>query len=92
MSADVGDRYDPAEVRERGVLVSARVVVVANLDPHSTRESTVHLNMPALGFDHHDTFAAHDLITDESWHWGEHNYIRLGPAGEPVHVLAIRRF
>ncbi|MFC5984248.1 alpha-1,4-glucan--maltose-1-phosphate maltosyltransferase [Knoellia sp. GCM10027209] len=68
------------------------IVVVANLDPHSTRESTVHLNMPALGFDYGDTFAAHDLITDESWHWGEHNYVRLGPAGEPVHVLAIRRF
>ncbi len=68
------------------------IVVVANLDPHSTRESTVHLNMPALGFDYGDTFAAHDLITDESWHWGEHNFVRLGPAGEPVHVLAIRRF
>jgi starch synthase (maltosyl-transferring) len=68
------------------------IVVVANLDPHSTRESTVHLDMPALGFDYGDTFAAQDLITDESWHWGEHNYVRLGPAGEPVHVLAIRRF
>jgi starch synthase (maltosyl-transferring) len=68
------------------------VIVVANLDPHSTRESTVHLDMPALGFDYPETFAAHDLITDESWHWGEHNYVRLGPASEPVHVLAIRRF
>jgi len=48
--------------------------------------------MPALGFDFHDTFAAHDLITDESWHWGEHNYVRLGPAAEPVHVVAIRRY
>ena len=68
------------------------IIVVANLDPHSTRESTVHLDMPALGFDYHETFAAHDLITDESWHWGEHNYVRLGPAAEPVHVIAIRRF
>ena len=68
------------------------VIVVANLDPHSTRESTVHLDMSALGFDFHDTFAAHDLITDESWHWGEHNYVRLGPAAEPVHVVAIRRY
>jgi starch synthase (maltosyl-transferring) len=68
------------------------IVVVANLDPHSTRESTVHLDMPALGLDWNETFAAHDLVTDESWHWGEHNYVRLGPAVEPVHVLAIRRF
>ena len=39
------------------------VVVVANLDPHSTRESTVHLDMPALGLDYHDGIAAQDLIT-----------------------------
>jgi starch synthase (maltosyl-transferring) len=68
------------------------VIVVANLDPHSTRESTVHLDMPALGFDYHEHFGAHDLITDQSWHWGEHNYVRLGPASEPVHVIAIRRY
>lgn len=68
------------------------LVVVANLDPHSTRESTVHLNMPALGLDHHDGIAAQDLLTGASWHWGEHVYVRLGPETEPVHIVAIRRF
>ena len=28
----------------------------------------------------------------ESWHWGEHVYVRLGPETEPVHIVAIRRF
>jgi starch synthase (maltosyl-transferring) len=68
------------------------IVVVANLDPHSTRESTMHLNMPALGMDYHDGMAAQDLITGASWHWGEHVYVRLGPETEPVHVVAVRRF
>jgi starch synthase (maltosyl-transferring) len=68
------------------------VIVVANLDPHSTRESTMHLNMPALGLEYHDGMAAKDLITDASWHWGEHVYVRLGPETEPVHVVAVRRF
>ncbi|MGO4341592.1 maltotransferase domain-containing protein [Pedococcus sp. 2YAF34] len=68
------------------------VVVVANLDPHATRESTLHLDMPALGLRHEDGIAAQDLITGESWHWGEHVYVRLGPETEPVHVVAIRRF
>ena len=68
------------------------VVVVANLDPHSTRESTLHLNMPALGCGWHDVVAAHDLITDASWQWSEHVYVRLGPGTEPVHVVEIRRF
>jgi starch synthase (maltosyl-transferring) len=68
------------------------IVVVANLDPHSTRESTVHLTMPALGLDYHDGMAAQDLLTGDSWHWGEHVYVRLGPETEPVHIVAIRRF
>jgi starch synthase (maltosyl-transferring) len=68
------------------------VIVVANLDPHSTRESTVHLDMPALGLDYHDGFAAEDLLTGASWPWGEHNYVRLGPETEPAHVIAVRRY
>ena len=74
------------------VLSEDIIVVVANLDPHSTRESTVHLTMPALGLDYHDGMAAQDLLTGESWHWGEHVYVRLGPETEPVHIVAIRRF
>ena len=38
------------------------------------------------------SFVAHDLITGASWHWGEHNFVRLGPDGEPVHIIHIRRF
>ena len=68
------------------------ILVVANLDPHATRETTVHLDMPALGLGPGDTFVAHDLITGASWHWGEHNFVRLGPDGEPVHIIHIRRF
>ena len=68
------------------------ILVVANLDPHATRETTVHLDMPALGLNPGDTFVAHDLITGASWHWGADNYVRLGPDTEPVHIIHIRRF
>jgi starch synthase (maltosyl-transferring) len=80
---------------KRRVLPDGRddvVVVVANLDPHSTRESTLHLDMPALGLDFHDGFLAEDLLTGAQWHWGEHNYVRLGPEAEPAHVIAVRRY
>ena len=50
-----------------------------NLDPHGTRETTVHLDMPALGLDWHDAFAVHDEITGATWTWGEHNFVRLEP-------------
>ena len=67
------------------------VIVVVNLDPHGTRETTVHLNMPALGMDWHDTFVVHDELTGESWRWGERNYVRLDPGYEPAHILTVRR-
>ena len=65
---------------------------MANLDPHATRETWVHLDMPALGLAYQDRFVAHDLITGQSWHWGEHAFVRLGPDAEPVHVIQMRRF
>ncbi|HET7328566.1 MAG TPA: alpha-1,4-glucan--maltose-1-phosphate maltosyltransferase, partial [Nocardioidaceae bacterium] len=53
------------------------VIVVVNLDPHATRDTTVRLDMPELGMDWHDTFAVRDELTGETWRWGEHNYVRL---------------
>jgi starch synthase (maltosyl-transferring) len=66
------------------------VLVVVLLDPHSTRETTVHLDMPALGMSWNDTFVAHDELTDQTWSWGEHAYVRLDPE-QPAHVVHVRR-
>lgn len=66
------------------------VIVVINLDPHGTRETTVHLDMPALGLDWSDSFVVHDEITGADWTWGEHDYVRLDPGHEPAHVLTVR--
>jgi starch synthase (maltosyl-transferring) len=66
------------------------VIVVVNLDPHGTRESTITLDMPALGMDWHDSFAAHDEVTDQTWHWRQHNYVRLDPFHEPAHIIHVR--
>jgi starch synthase (maltosyl-transferring) len=68
------------------------VVTVVNLDPHSPREATVSLNMPELGLDWHETFAAHDELTGSTYNWGEHNYVRLDPAVESAHVFTVRRW
>ena len=67
------------------------VIVVVNVDPHAARETTVHLNMPALGMDWQDTFVVHDELSDETWSWGERNYVRLDPFHEPAHILTVRR-
>ncbi|MDN4609249.1 alpha-1,4-glucan--maltose-1-phosphate maltosyltransferase [Arthrobacter burdickii] len=72
------------------------IIVVVNVDPHSTRESTVSLNLSQLGldaadFDENGTFLVDDLITGQTFTWGEHNYVRLDPHVEPAHILSIRR-
>ena len=66
------------------------VLVIVNLDPHATRETMVHWQMPVLGLGWADTFGAHDLLSDETWHWGEHAFVRLGPDA-PAHVIDVRR-
>ncbi len=66
------------------------VIVVVNVDPHHTRETIVHLDLPALGMDWTDRFVVHDAISGQDWTWGEHNYVRLDPAHESAHILSVR--
>ncbi|MET3921055.1 alpha-1,4-glucan--maltose-1-phosphate maltosyltransferase [Arthrobacter sp. UYEF20] len=72
------------------------LIIVVCVDPHGTRESTVSLDLAALELDpetltHNGGFMVDDLLTGESWEWGEYNYVRLDSHAEPAHVLSIRR-
>ena len=71
---------------KRAVSTDDTVIVVLNLDSHNTRETSVHLDMEALGLDWDDAFAVHDELSGETWTWGEHNYVRLDPHHEPAHI------
>ncbi|WP_372735395.1 alpha-1,4-glucan--maltose-1-phosphate maltosyltransferase [Nocardioides sp.] len=66
------------------------IIVVVNLDPHGARETTVHLDLPALGLDWGRNFTVRDEITDQEWAWSQHNYVRLDPGQEPAHILSVR--
>ncbi len=72
------------------------LIIVVNVDPHSARESTVSLDLHALELEAQDCaedgrFWVDDLISGQSWLWGEHNYVRLDAHVEPAHILSIRR-
>jgi len=67
------------------------VIVVVNLDPHGTRETMVHLDLAALGLEGADSFLVRDELTDQTWTWTAHNYVRLDPSVEPAHILSVRR-
>ncbi|MBD8141633.1 alpha-1,4-glucan--maltose-1-phosphate maltosyltransferase [Frigoribacterium sp. CFBP 8759] len=65
------------------------IIVVANVDPHSARETTVHLDVTKFGLQPGGTYTVRDLITGQSWTWGDDNYVRLDAFVEPVHVLSV---
>lgn len=63
------------------------VLVVVNTDPHSVRETTIHLNLAALNVQ--GELKVTDLITGQKFVWGEHNYVRLDSFTEPAHILRV---
>jgi starch synthase (maltosyl-transferring) len=65
------------------------ILVVVNTDPHSVRETTVHLDLKALGVK--GKFQVTDLITGQSYQWGEHNFVRLDAFTEPAHVFRVEQ-
>jgi starch synthase (maltosyl-transferring) len=65
------------------------LVIVANVDPHSVRETRVHLDLAALGLPADATFEVVDLLSDQRFTWGEHNYVRLDAFNQPVHILQV---
>ncbi len=69
--------------------VSDTVIIVANVDPHSVRETTVHLDLAKLGLAPGSTFGVRDLITGAHFEWSSDNYVRLDAFGEPVHILHV---
>ncbi|WP_106849426.1 alpha-1,4-glucan--maltose-1-phosphate maltosyltransferase [Blastococcus sp. Marseille-P5729] len=67
------------------------VLVACSLDSHHTQQTTVRLNMPALGLGWNDRFTVIDELTGAEYEWGEANFVELGPAGEPAHIFQVRQ-
>ncbi|WP_068272396.1 alpha-1,4-glucan--maltose-1-phosphate maltosyltransferase [Aldersonia kunmingensis] len=65
------------------------VLVVINLNPFGAEDSTVWLDMPAIGRDWHDRFDVRDEVSGETYHWGQANYVRLEPWRAVAHILVL---
>ncbi|MGC5171124.1 alpha-1,4-glucan--maltose-1-phosphate maltosyltransferase [Microbacterium sp. DT81.1] len=66
------------------------VLVVANVDPHSVRQTMVHLDTRLWGVAPGEPFDVEDLITGATWTWSDHNFVRLDAFNEPVHILTVK--
>jgi starch synthase (maltosyl-transferring) len=65
------------------------IIVVANVDPHSVRASSVYLDPTKFGIDPSQPFEVTDLITKQRYTWGLANFVRLDAFTEPVHILRV---
>jgi len=70
---------------------SNTIIVVANVDPHAVRETTVHLNLEALEMAPGARFEVEDLINSNKFEWGSDNFVRLDAFAEPVHILKVTK-
>jgi starch synthase (maltosyl-transferring) len=69
---------------------SDTIIVVANVDPHSVRQTMVHLDTRAWGVEPGRPYEVEDLVTGARWTWADHNFVKLDAFAEPVHILHVK--
>jgi len=74
-----------------GTGVDDMIIVVVNTDSHAVRETTVRLNLMALGIPLGSTFDVEDLVTGQKFTWQTDNFVRLDPFSQPAHILHITK-
>ncbi|MGC5615319.1 alpha-1,4-glucan--maltose-1-phosphate maltosyltransferase [Georgenia sp. Z1491] len=74
------------------------VIVVANLDPFTTRDGLVHLDLAAIGIDvptgagpEQHVLTVRDELDGAVYEWGASPYVRLTPSERTAHVLTVLR-
>lgn len=81
-------KHLPAALSETGR--ADTIIVVANVDPHSTRQTTVHIDSSVFGVTPGSDYVVEDLITGAAWTWNRDNFVRLDAFDEPVHILHVK--
>ena len=66
------------------------ILVVANVDPHSARQTTVHIDSDVFGVPRGHDFEVQDLLTGDVWTWNQDDFVRLDAFTEPVHILHVK--
>jgi starch synthase (maltosyl-transferring) len=85
----VYSKYLAPEPRLSGASEGDAIIVVANVDPHSVRETTIHLDPRMFGIMGGQSFEVTDLITGQTFTWSTDDYVRLDAFVEPVHILSV---
>src|SRR5690606_42105854 len=79
-------------VYSRGHVARDLLLVVVNLDPHHAQETTVRLDLGALGLPPDHPYTVHDELGGGTWEWrGPDAYVRLDPAQGQVEADVDRK-
>jgi starch synthase (maltosyl-transferring) len=78
-------------VYTRGHASGDLLLCIVNLDPHSAHETTVRLDLGAVGLMGSSRHHLHDQLSDAHYEWhGDSSYVRLDPfAGQVAHIFKV---
>jgi starch synthase (maltosyl-transferring) len=67
------------------------VLCAVNLDPHDAQDTTVRLDLGAVGLPHDVRYKVHDELTATTYEWcGDAAYVRLDPTvGQVAHLFHV---
>lgn len=69
------------------------ILVVVNLDPYNTQESTIHIPHTQWNIASHENYTVIDLLSGQTFIWkGGKNYVKLNPHAEPVHIFKVSKW
>jgi starch synthase (maltosyl-transferring) len=69
-----------------------RLLFVVNLDPNGAQAGWVSIDRKAMELDPSAIFGVHDLLSGESYAWGERNFVQLDPSRQVMHVFEVGDF
>ena len=65
------------------------LIVVVNLDGHHEQQSTIHVDLNALGLPTNGTYRVKDELTGREFDWSWDNYVALAPWADVAHILSV---
>jgi len=63
-------------------------IMIVSLDPVAPQQGEVRLDLAAIGRPPSSRLRVRDLLSGNTWTWGEQNYVSLSP-DQPAHILVI---
>jgi len=69
------------------------IVVVANLDPYSTHDSTIFVPNKEWNIEDNEHYTVTDLLSGQTFIWkNSKNYVKLNSSEEPVHIFKVTKW